>query len=175
MKTSMPRMGTITMYREVINPPLPTLVYVMPICWKREAMVKAKPQMMPPRSSLLRVAGSSVPHRVKGLPASLSKNKKQGHKKSVAKKLREKLKVRGSTYSAPTLWAMKAVPQMREQSISMMMPLKLYISILQKAKELTEGIVPYFGGGVNMGRMFSENKGDTVRTKGLLIFKELYF
>ena len=41
-------MGTISMYRAVINPAFPALVYTMPICWRELATARAIPQRIPP-------------------------------------------------------------------------------------------------------------------------------
>ena len=74
-------------------------------------------------------------------------------RKIVAKKLRAQLKVRGSAYSPPTLWAMKAVPQIKAQRVSMSMPLRLFLLVEDFSMQLTLlirnnitlSIVPFFG------------------------------
>ena len=136
-----------------MKPLLPTVVYIMPSCCIKLAKVRAIPQIMPPLMVRSRRRGSSVPKTLKGLPASLSNNRQQRKRKMVAKKLRAQLKVRGSAYSPPTLWAMKAVPQIKAQRVSISIPLRLFLLVeefsihitLLIRNNVTLSIVPFFG------------------------------
>ena len=101
----------------------------MPNCCMKLASVSAMPQIIPPLMVRLRNEGSSVPRTLKGLPAILSNNRQQQKRKIVAKKLREQLKVKGSAYSPPTLWAIKAVPQIKAHRVSISMPLRLFLLV----------------------------------------------
>ena len=55
--TSIPSSGTITIYRAVMNPALPTVVYLTPNCWAVAATPSARPQSTPPFSRVRRAAG----------------------------------------------------------------------------------------------------------------------
>ena len=87
---------------------LPAEVPLMPSCWKLDATASAVPQHTPPISSIRRLPG------VCGTLVSVAL-RRNAHTTTVSAKAamidRAALKVKGSRYSAPTLWATKAVPQ----------------------------------------------------------------
>ena len=125
---------------------------MMPSCCMKLAMLRATPQIIPPLIVRSRRKGSSVPSSLKGFPAILSNIKQQRKRKIVAKKLRAQLKVKGSAYSPPTLWAIKAVPQIKAQRVSISMPLRLFLLVeklsiqatLLMQNNITLSIVPFF-------------------------------
>ena len=46
-----PKIGTITIYKAVINPAFPTVVYEMPICCNEAVTNTIQPQIIPPLKS----------------------------------------------------------------------------------------------------------------------------
>ena len=109
-------MGTMTIYSAVMKPALPEVVVSSPFCWRLAATVRAAPQQMPPaiRSRLLPGRGWAASpksrfRRARSIKHSTSKDKNAMPDRAV-------LKVNGSTRSAPTLCATKAVPQMNAAS-----------------------------------------------------------
>ena len=115
-----PIMGTIRIYRAVINPALPTVVRSTPICCTTEAMASAAPQQMPPVSSVFL---SALVWGFWVMPA-LSNTKMTGSSTSPPRMERTQMKVKGPTKPAPTLWATKAVPQIKAVNSSIRLPRK---------------------------------------------------
>ena len=107
--TSIPSSGTITIYRAVMNPALPTVVYMTPNCWAVAAAPSARPQSTPPFSRVRRAAG--LLSGVRRL--SRSSSGMAGSSTSPPIRNRAILKVKGPRWSMPTLWATKAAPQIR--------------------------------------------------------------
>ena len=99
-----PKKGTKTIYMAVRNPALPASVYTRPICCRLLAANRARPQMTPERHS----AGSAQLFQ-KGFP--LENRAEAGKRNTTARKHRTAWKVKGPILSMPTLWAIKAEPQ----------------------------------------------------------------
>ena len=95
------------MYMAVKKPALPASVYTRPTCCKLAAINRAHPQRIPAFHSL-----GSAHFAVKTLKVPLSKTKDKGTRKATANPHRIAWKVKGPMWSMPTLWAMKALPQM---------------------------------------------------------------
>ena len=110
LRKKRPRMGTMTMYRAVIKPALPTVVYWMPTCCRQEATPRARPQETPPARRVLRLAFSAW--RRSGVFIR-SNTRITGIKARPPTTERTVLKVKGPMWSMPTAWATKAVPQMK--------------------------------------------------------------
>ena len=104
------------MYRAVINPALPEEVVSSPICWRLVATVSAVPQHRPPNRRSRRVPGRAAasPRKSRRLRRRSSRHSTSRNTKATA--LLAAVKVKGPTWSAPTLWATKAVPQIRAAS-----------------------------------------------------------
>ena len=100
------------------KPAFPTVVYLMPNCWKLLAAKSAMPQAIPPIQRSRVLYGEDVVVDVEGSAAaeavSLERFKRKITGTRTAAPIRERtpLKVKGPTYSMPTLWATKAIPQM---------------------------------------------------------------
>ena len=111
-----PAMGTMTMYRAVMKPALPEEVVSSPICWRLVATVSAVPQHRPPNRRSRRVPGRAAasPRKSRRLRRRSSRHSTSRNTKATA--LLAAVKVKGPTWSAPTLWATKAVPQIRAAS-----------------------------------------------------------
>ena len=80
-----------------------------PFCWKQLATASAVPQARPPTARSRREAAGAA-----ASPLRLRQARRAPHrpsKKTKAMAARAALKVKGPIYSAPTLWATKAVPQ----------------------------------------------------------------
>ena len=104
-----PARGTRTMYSAVMNPALPGVVVSRPFCWKKLATDSAAPQQRPPR-----IKSRRDPAGARSSPFRRRQRVRRPHRPSRKKKAmtaRAVLKVKGPIYSAPTLWATKAVPQ----------------------------------------------------------------
>ena len=109
-----------------MKPAFPTVVYWMPNCWKLLAAKRANPQAMPPshRSRLLYGVGDTAfsegVDEDSGIAESVAAEdlfperfriKSTGTRTAAPIRERTPLKVKGPTYSMPTLWATKAIPQ----------------------------------------------------------------
>ena len=106
-------MGTSTIYSAVIKPALPALVPPeMPDCCRKEAIARATPQQIPPSTgSFGELASGST---FSGAFFFCTTRTIQSPRASAAKAILHRMapKVRGGTYSLPTLCATNAVPQM---------------------------------------------------------------
>ena len=109
-----------------MKPAFPTVVYWIPNCWKLLAAKRADPQAMPPshRSRLLYGVGDTAfsegADEDSGIAESVAAEdlfperfriKSTGTRTAAPIRERTPLKVKGPTYSMPTLWATKAIPQ----------------------------------------------------------------
>ena len=109
-----------------MKPAFPTVVYWIPNCWKLLAAKRANPQAMPPshRSRLLYGVGDTAfsegADEDSGIAESVAAEdlfperfriKSTGTRTAAPIRERTPLKVKGPTYSMPTLWATKAIPQ----------------------------------------------------------------
>ena len=88
-----PRTGTINMYRAVINPAFPALVYTRPICWRELAAARAVPQQMPPMTSVFLSHAAAFSSPLFSL--CLRMKKMTGRSTAPPRKLRTELNVNG--------------------------------------------------------------------------------
>ena len=109
----MPNIGTRTMYIAVINPDLPTDVYIIPYCCKLLAIQRVIPVRIPPNIKVLFVLLFlfllSIDSFISFFSL-LSIKKIRGNKTIHPTKFLVAVKVNGPTYSIPTLCATNAVP-----------------------------------------------------------------
>ena len=113
-----PRKGTNTMYMAVRKPAFPASVYTRPICWRLDATKRAVPQIRPERHRPGLV--HSCFHRA--VPFFRSIKKDSGNRNSTARPQRKNWKVKGPMESMPTLWAIKAEPQISVVPSSVITP-----------------------------------------------------
>ena len=104
------KIGTINMYKAVINPDFAVVVYLMPICWATEALKRKNPQQNPAKSNCFFCS------LFKGFFDKVWINR--GAIARTPSQLRVAKKVNGPTRLAPILWATKAIPQIRAVRIN---------------------------------------------------------